>query len=160
MFTKTTQKIEVSKLLTKNPPKNQRDTPRGGRRNDYLLLVVVVVFLLSLFCFFFRGLWNTLCNPDRILLPATLNPGSGVVRGSISNCQAVSQPSQGSSGRLEKGAKTPEALWLELFMLTAKPSDDEASLPRRLLRQRGFQFRAPGVTRCIPGFQKGFIRVS
>ena len=33
-------KIEVLKLLTKNPPKNKRHTPRGGRRNDYLVVVV------------------------------------------------------------------------------------------------------------------------
>ena len=36
-------KIEVFQLLTKNPPKNKRHTPRGGRRNDFLALVIVAV---------------------------------------------------------------------------------------------------------------------
>ena len=58
--------------------------------------------------------------------------------------------------------QNPKALWLELFMLTAKPSDDEASLPRRLLRQRFFQLQGLGCLRVFSseftGAYEGLLR--
>ena len=40
-------RLRVFRLLTKKPPKNERHTPRGGRRTRYLVLVVVVVAVVG-----------------------------------------------------------------------------------------------------------------